>query len=420
MYDAAGAHTAASHFVLDPHHNDTTHAASTTSAQPAAAPTHAPDGGTTAVSSTPIHAASTTSTSLSPSPTPIHAAFLPPTPNQGGNDQVNFSGVTNTFVGGNPPVVIDSGITISPAGDNQLKEVIIQVTNNGLSSDLLAFNNGPNAGGLAGSGANKEIFADGSVITASFLAGGSGTNGVQLTLTGNASTNDYATALDQVTFSSSVNDPTAGGTATSRDVGFQFVDTNNIASLVNTTHLDTKAGSAPPPPTPPSVTAGATATFTENGPIAFLDTGISVSGGSFGTLTNATITITNANPNDQLGLDGGFPSLTFTDSDKITVASAGFNSGTGQYVFALSGTATIADYKTALSEIDYAFAGGGDPTAGGTENTRNISWVVANGSTSSTAATSTLNVVHTRRDFIWSINDNNKTTNFFASGTRNA
>lgn len=44
MYDAAGAHTAASHMVLDPHHNDTTHAASATDAThaaSAAAPTHA-------------------------------------------------------------------------------------------------------------------------------------------------------------------------------------------------------------------------------------------------------------------------------------------------------------------------------------------------------------------------------------------
>ena len=32
MYDAAGAHTAASHMVIDPHHNDPTHATSATSA----------------------------------------------------------------------------------------------------------------------------------------------------------------------------------------------------------------------------------------------------------------------------------------------------------------------------------------------------------------------------------------------------
>ena len=128
---------------------------------------------------------------------------------------------------------------------------------------MLAFNNGSNAGGLAGSTTNNEIFADGGNITATFFGGGTGANGVELDLTGNASLTDYTTALQQVTFSSTVNDPTGGGTATTRALGFQFEDTNNVASNVATTVLDTKAGTSPPPPppaTPPTVSAGATAT----------------------------------------------------------------------------------------------------------------------------------------------------------------
>ncbi len=87
---------------------------------------------------------------------------------------------------------------------------------------MLGFNNGFNAGGLAGSTANKEIFADGGVITATLLNGGAGANGAEVDLTGTASLNDYTTALQQVTFSSSVNDPTGGGTVTTRALGFQF------------------------------------------------------------------------------------------------------------------------------------------------------------------------------------------------------
>jgi hypothetical protein len=91
MYDAAGAHTAASHMVLDPHHNDPGHVTSTTNSSQAGAPTHAADAGLVKP--------------VSPPPAP---AFLPPTPNQSG-DGIFFSGVTNTAVGANNPVVIDSG-----------------------------------------------------------------------------------------------------------------------------------------------------------------------------------------------------------------------------------------------------------------------------------------------------------------------
>ncbi len=111
MYDAAGAHTAASHIVLDPHHNDPTHVTSTTNSSQAGAPTHAADAGLVKP--------------VSPPPAP---AFQTPTPNNA-NSVVNFSGVTNTFAGGSTPAVIDAGLQISnPSGDNQFSEAIVQVT----------------------------------------------------------------------------------------------------------------------------------------------------------------------------------------------------------------------------------------------------------------------------------------------------
>ena len=90
MYDAAGAHTAASHIVLDPHHNDPAHVTSTTNASQAGAPIHAADAGLVKP--------------VSPPPAP---SFLPPTPNQSG-DGIFFSHVS-TVVGANNPVVIDFG-----------------------------------------------------------------------------------------------------------------------------------------------------------------------------------------------------------------------------------------------------------------------------------------------------------------------
>jgi hypothetical protein len=386
MYDAAGAHTAASHMVLDPHHNDPGHVTSTTNSSQAGAPTHAADAGLVKP--------------VSPPPAP---AFLPPTPNQSG-DGIFFSGVTNTAVGANNPVVIDSGISITSAGDNQFKEVIVQVTNNGLATDVLAFNNGFNAGGLAGSTTNNEIFADGGRITATFFSGGTGVNGVELDLTGTASLTDYTTALQQVTFSSTVNDPTAGGTATTRNVGFQFVDTNNVASNVATTHLDTKAGTSPPPPppaTPPTVAAGATATFAENGGLAILDLGLTVNDPAGTSLKAAKITISGAISADQLGFLGGVNTQHFSATgDTLTATSSGFNAATNTYTFVITGTGTAAEYQTVLREVDYGVSPnpGTDPTVGGTNTQRSVSWSLStDGTTFGTAATSTISWNHGRR-----------------------
>ena len=105
--------------------------------------------------------------------------------------------------------------------DQFVTEVFVQ-ENNPINGDVVAFNNGSNAGGLAGSGTNKEIFADGIIITfdgSTFLPSGSGAVAI----------GDLNTALRQLTFSSNV-DPTGGGQRTSANFSFQFVDSQNMGS----------------------------------------------------------------------------------------------------------------------------------------------------------------------------------------------
>ncbi|MBV9975741.1 MAG: hypothetical protein JO105_10150, partial [Hyphomicrobiales bacterium] len=107
MYDAAGAHTAASHLVLDPHHTDTSHSASTTSA--------------------PAHAASA---SPSLTPTPTHTSPQPTlvTPTTGTGNQIIATG-GNTYAGGAAPVLIVTGATIEDGNDQFLTELFIQENN---------------------------------------------------------------------------------------------------------------------------------------------------------------------------------------------------------------------------------------------------------------------------------------------------
>jgi hypothetical protein len=63
-----------------------------------------------------------------------------------------------------------------------------------------------------------------------------------------------------------------------------------------------------------------------------------------------------------------------------------YNIATG--VLTLSGTASVANYQSALDSITYSFSpANGNPTGGGGQTTRTISWVVNDGTNSSSAAT---------------------------------
>ena len=56
----------------------------------------------------------------------------------------------------------------------------------------------------------------------------------------------------------------------------------------------------------------------------------------------------------------------------------------------LTGNATIAQYQTALESVTYSFYRNGDPTNGGVDTTRTISWQVTDTLATSAAATSTV------------------------------
>jgi len=155
MYDAAGAHTAASHLVLDPHHTDTAHAASTTSASPS-----------------PIHAAS----SQAVTSTPAAAA-------NGPNLTSSNGGQGTVYVVPSPPQLIDTGFSITDTGTNQITEATVEFVNTFIAGDVFAFNNSANNDSTAnGSTVNKETFSDGKTINGTYNAA----TGI-LTLTGTAS-----------------------------------------------------------------------------------------------------------------------------------------------------------------------------------------------------------------------------------------
>ena len=199
-----------------------------------------------------------------------------------------------------------------------------------------------------------------------------------LTLTGNATIAQYQTALESVTYSFTADgDPTGGGAHTTRTISWQVTDALATASAAATSTLDTVHVA-------PVVVAGSTATFTGGGAAVTLDGALTVSDvDSGGNLAGATVSI-------GAGFHSNADSLNFINQNGIT---GSYDAVHG--VLTLSGTASLANYQTALDSITYSFnPANGDPTGGGGDTTRTISYVVNDGVASSAGATSTLDTVH--------------------------
>ena len=149
-----------------------------------------------------------------------------------------------------------------------------------------------------------------------------------LSLSGSATPTQYQTALDSVTFSTT--SATTGDRTISEVAG--EVPSNTATETVHVTNISS--------PAPPSVTAsGSTGqTFTLGGSNVAVDSGITVTAGGDSSITGATETITSPQTGD---------TLHFTNQNGI---SGSYASG----VLTLSGTATVANYQTALESVTFS------------------------------------------------------------------
>ena len=132
----------------------------------------------------------------------------------------------------------------------------------------------------------------------------------------------------------------------------------------------------------PSVTGiGVSATYTAGAAAAALDPGLKVTDPSSADLTGAIVQISS-------GVLAG-DRLNFVDQNGIVGEVFIFNGATDELT--LSGTASLADYQTALDSVTYSSTAA-DPTANGTDTSRTITWMVSDANGSSKLATSTIDV----------------------------
>lgn len=258
----------------------------------------------------------------------IHAAFI-------------TAGSTVTFTGGGSPVVLDGSLITGDSVGSNFTSATVTV-GNFLNGDTLNFNsqNG---------------------ITGSFNSG-------TLTLTGSSSFANYQAALQSITYSFSPGqDPTNGGADKSRTISWIVNDGTVVSPSASSTLNINHAA--------PTITASGTATYPESGSPVVLDSGVVVSDPDSPTLTSATVSI------------GGFLTSDVLATDATgTAITPVYNNTTG--VLTLTGTDTLIDYQTVLRSV--TFSNSGDPTAGGTDTSRSISWVVNDGVASSSASTSSV------------------------------
>lgn len=126
---------------------------------------------------------------------------------------------------------------------------------------------------------------------------------------------------------------------------------------------------------PPTLTAGSTLSYTENGPATAIDTTITVADLDTPTLSSATAQITT-------GYVNGEDVLSFTNTPNITAA---FSAATG--MLTLSGIENLANYATALRSVGYENTSDTPNTAA-----RTVTWIGNDGIANSVAVTSTINV----------------------------
>ena len=269
---------------------------------------------------------------------------------------------TATFAGGGASVVLDSNAHVTdPDSNGNLAAAAIWISSGSIPGDML------NYASLTGLGINGTYDS----VTGT------------LTLTGTSSLANYDSALASVTYSFNpgTGDPTGGGDNTVRVIDWSVSDgsTSNGVSNTGTSTVDIVHVA-------PTIAAGVTAIFDGGGSRVVLDGSIAITDvDSFATLAGASVAI-----NSGSFVDGDM--LNYTSLGGLGIAGT-YDTATG--TLTLNGSSSILNYESALDSITYSFIPtNADPTNGGGDTSRTISWSVNDGVAASNIASSSLSDVH--------------------------
>ena len=259
---------------------------------------------------------------------------------------INTTASTHNYTEGQGAQPVDPGLTLSDPENDQISQATVRISSGHVQAeDELALSPNPQNG-----------------ISATY----DDAQG-ELTLTGTASVADYQAALRAVTYTNSSDDPTN----TTRTVSFQATDagTPNQASNVATRDISVADSNDAPVVT----TSGGNTSYTEGDPATTIDGALTVSDVDDTHLESAQVRISD-------GFQSG-DDLVFVNQNGI---SGVYNTGSG--VLALTGTASKADYQTALRSIQF------QTTSDAPAGSKTIEFKVNDGNADSNLATKGITV----------------------------
>ena len=243
------------------------------------------------------------------------------------------------------PVIVDGGITVTDADNANLSSATISITGNFQSAeDVLQFTN---QNGITGSYNSAT--------------------GV-LSLSGSSTVANYQTALRSISYNNTAIIPNTSNRTISFTTNDGAVNSNTATKIITVTALNGA---------PVLTTSGGNTAFIQGTPVV-VDGSITVTDANNANLVSSTVSITGGFQNSQ-------DVLQFTNQNGIT---GNYNSSTG--VLSLSGSATVANYQTALRSVTYNNTSATPNTAN-----RTISFVANDGTVSSNTATKTITVTAT-------------------------
>jgi len=262
---------------------------------------------------------------------------------------------SETYTENGSAVAIAPGVTVSDADTSTLSSATVTITNFVAGEDVLAFVN------------------DGT--TMGNISVGSNVNGV-LTLTSagaTATVSEWQAALRAVTYENTSENPDT----TSRSIDVLINDGTDDSQVLTSTVTIAATNDAPELATP------GIETYTENGSAVAIAPGVTVSDADTGTLSSATVTITNFVAGEDVlafvndGTTMGNISIGSNVNGVLTLTSAG-------------STATVSEWQAALRAVTYENTSENPDTT-----SRSIDVVINDGTDDSLVLTSTVTIAAT-------------------------
>lgn len=247
---------------------------------------------------------------------------------------ITGTGTTLTYDENDGQVPVDPGVTASDNEDLDLASATISIISGFVDTE------------------DALTFTDQLGITGSYDA----VNGI-LTLTGDASIDDYNIALRSVSYLNSSEDPVES----IRTVEF-IINDGTVDSAPFERDIDVSAINDPPVL---SGTSGSTEYTTQTPPFV-INGSFSITDADHTQLTTATVSVVESSTSNFVDGDD----LVFVNQLGIT---GSYNSTTG--ILSLTGPASLADYAAAINSVEYEYS----PPGAANENTRRITFNVSDG-----------------------------------------